>query len=265
MYSIFIRPIVRRMKAAQANYLALQYFKFLGKIPGGRAINRLLHHNKATVLQREVFGLQFYNPLGLGAGLDVRGDLYNDLNDLGFSFSEIGPLDAESTRHAISNIQKDAQDDVLAACIGADYLTSFSLAYDFCDFFVIELHRCDEIGIIDKLLDARLTYDVHKAIIAKIPEETAGAELDRIIDYCMMSGVDGIEARTLAQIEAIHAYSKGRFPIIANCHIKTPAQAEQALNAGADLIEVRSGLVLNGPSFVRKIIKHLENLARNAK
>lgn len=265
MYSLFIRPFVRKMKAQRANQIALQYFKFLGKIPGGRAFNRLVHHNKATVLQREVFGLQFYNPLGLGAGLDIQGDLYNDLNDLGFSFSEIGPLNAATTRNAVKNLQNDPQDDILAACIGADYLTSFSLSYDFCDFFVIEIHKADDIHIIDELLDARLTYDTYKPIIAKIPEELVGDQLERVIDYCIMGGVDGMEVRSYTQLTAANEYTKSRFPLIANCHIKTPEQAQKMLEAGASLIEVRSGLVLNGPSLIRKIIKHLENLVKNGK
>lgn len=253
------------MKAQRANQIALKYFKFLGKIPGGRSVNRLVHHNKATVLQREVFGLQFYNPLGLGAGLDIQGDLYNDLNDLGFSFSEIGPLNAATTRNAVRNIQNDPQNDILAACIGADHLISFSLSYDFCDFFVIEIKSSGDMHIMDELLDTRLTYDSYKPIVAKIPEEMMGDELDKVIDYCIMGGVDGIEVRSYTQLTRAHEYTKGRFPIIANCHIKTAEQAQKMLEAGASLIEVRSGLVLNGPSLVRKIIKHLESLVKNGK
>ena len=252
------------MKLQRANQVALRYFKFLGKIPGGRFINRLVHHNKATVLQREVFGLQFYNPLGLGAGLDIQGDLYNDLNDLGFSFSEIGPLDASSTRNAVKNLQEDPQDDILAACIGADHLISFSLAYDFCDFFVIELRSTEDIHILDDILETRLTYDSYKPIVGKVPEETSGEELQKIIDYCIMGGVDGLEVRSYSQLTAANAYTKCRYPIIANCHIRTPEQAQKMLESGASLIEVRSGLVLYGPSVIRKIIKHLENLVKNA-
>lgn len=265
MYSLFIRPFVRRMKAQRANQIALRYFKFLGKIPGGRFVNRLVHHNKATVLQREVFGLKFYNPLGLGAGLDIQGDLYNDLNDLGFSFSEIGPLNAATARNAVRNIQNDPQNDILAACIGSDYLISFSLSYDFCDFFVIEIKSFGDMHIMDELLDTRLTYDNYKPIVAKIPEEMMGDELDKVIDHCIMGGVDGIEVRSYTQLTRAHEYTKGRFPIIANCHIKTPEQAQKMLEAGASLIEVRSGLVMNGPSLVRKIIKHLESLVKNGK
>ena len=69
--------------------------------------------------------------------------------------------------------------------------------------------------------------------------------------------VDGIEARSIKQISHIHERTKGRLPIIANCHIKTPKQAHEALVAGADLIEVRMGLVRKGPSLVGKILRYL--------
>ena len=103
MYSLLIRPITRRIKDNnKASAIALGYFKFEGMIPGGRFFSRLIHGNRAVGLEREVFGLDFYNPVGLGAGLDVNGDLYNDLNDLGFSFVEIGPFKYRPIRRTIS-------------------------------------------------------------------------------------------------------------------------------------------------------------------
>ena len=227
-------------------------------IPGGRFFNRLIHGNRPVGLEREVFGINFYNPVGLGAGLDVDGDLYNDLNDLGFSFVEIGPFsEVAAIRKAIGRLQSDPPDDILAACIANEYLSSFCLAYDFCDFFVIDISGNPEIELLDDILDARLTYEEYKPIVVKIPETIAPDDLDYIIEYCLMNSVDGIEARNIQQISHIKEKTKGRLPIIANCHIKTPAQAREALDAGASLIEVRMGLVREGPSLVGRILKHL--------
>ena len=264
MYSFIIRPITKRIKDNdKASALALRYFKLQGKIPGGRFLSRLWHGNRPDGLQREVFGLQFYNPVGLGAGLDVKGDLYNDLNDLGFSFVEIGPFDdIKSIRHAISRIQQDPQDDILAACISGDFLRLFCLAYDFCDLFVIELKDYNDMEVFDSLLDARLTYETYKPIVVKIPEDLPHDELDTITDYCMLNSVDGIEARSKEQIVRIVARSSGKLPVIANCHIKTPAQAQEALDAGASLVEVRMGLVRQGPRLVGNILKQLSSNAK---
>ena len=261
MYRFLIRPIANRIQDNdKASALALRYFKFEGKMPGGRFFNRLIHGNRPLGLEREVFGLDFYNPVGLGAGLDVSGELYNDLNDLGFSFVEIGPFaDSKSISKAIANIQKDPQDDILAACISGDYLRSFCLAYDFCDFFVIDISDKPDMEIFDDLLDARLTYEAYKPIVVKIPETLPFEDLEEIIVYCMMNNVDGIEARNLKQISYIAQKTHSRLPIIANCHIKTPEQAEAALASGASLVEVRMGLVREGPRLVGRILRHLQN------
>lgn len=261
MYGLLIRPITRRIKDNdKASAIAKRFFKFQGRIPGGRFLSRLIHGNRPTGLEREVFGLQFYNPVGLGAGLDVDGDLYNDLNDLGFSFVEIGPFTSrENIRKAIYKIQADPQNDVLAACIAGDHLVSFCLAYDFCDFFVIEVGEDSEsdLEVFDSILEARLTYESYKPVVMKLPGEIPGEDLAELVDYCMMNGVDGIEARSIKQIRLIAEHSRRRLPIIANCHIKTPLQAEEALEAGASLVEVRMGLVREGPRLVGRILRHL--------
>ena len=256
MYNLLVKPFVRRMNTGKASSLALAYFKMIGMIPGGRFINRLVHGNRPQGLEKEVFGLNFYNPVGLGAGLDLKGDLYDNLEDLGFSFVEIGPLDADSTRHAISNIQKNPQSDILAACIGKDFLLSFSLAYDFCDMFVIELPDAST-SILDAILDCRLSYDGDKPVIAKLPESLTGQEITDIVEYCRYNGVDGIETRSYSQTSQVAMLSKGRLPIIANCHIKTPGEAAKALSLGAELIVVRSGLVTQGPRLVASILRYL--------
>ena len=220
LYSILIRPFVRRADIEKASRVALRYFEMIERIPGGRLISRWIHNNRPTGLQREVFGIDFYNPIGLGAGLDIYGELYNDLNNLGFSFVEIGPMNADGIRRAIRRIQQDPQNDILAACINEDYLTAFTLAYDFCDFFVIDLSTNPSTDILDPLLDARLAEEVYKPIVVKLP-------------------------------------------VISNHAIETPEQAAEALEAGASLIEVRDGLVRQGPNFVSNIQKYLLNQAKN--
>ena len=263
MYNLFVRPIVRHMEKEKASSIALRYFKIIGSIPVLRDIYRLLHKNRSFGIDRDVFGLHFYNPLGLGAGLDKKGELCATLEDLGFSFVEIGPLNATSTRSAIANIQEKPCEDILAACIINDLATSFSLIYDFCDFFVIDIS--EESGfeeILNPILETRLSYDVYRPVVVKLPEEITQPELETIVDFCLMNGIDGIEARNLEQIKLISGCSSGRMPIIANCHIKTPEQAARTLEAGAALIEVRTGLVTQGPKLVSRILKHLISLKK---
>ena len=265
MYDLRIRPFVRRMEPERASEVALGYYKVIGHIPGGRQINRLIHRNRSYGTGCEVFGLNFYNPLGLGAGLDRKGELFGDLEDLGFSFVEIGPLDLESTRKAIVNIQTRPHEDILAACLKEDIVTSFSLIYDFCDFFVIDLSDGFDEKTLDQVIDVRLTYDEYKPVVLKVSENISDDELKTALEYCMLCGIDGIQVRKVENVAFASACTGGRLPIIANCHVKTPEMALLLLKDGASLVEVRSGVVSEGTALVRRILKYLEKNLNNAK
>lgn len=257
VYDIILKPILRRMDLDRASRISMRYFHLVGKIPFIRTINRYIYKNRPEGLEREVFGLQFYNPVGLGAGLDIHGTLYNDLNDLGFSFIEIGPVNAEGIKGAINHIKNDPQDDILAACIDDDYLTAFTLGYDFFDFFVIDVSADPSVEYLNSLLEARLAEQVYKPIVLKIPEFVNLESLARIIDFCLLNSVDGIETRSLEHIMYIKEYSKGMMTIIANTHVDSPEAAYEALTAGASLVEMRTGLVRQGPSVVDKTLNYL--------
>lgn len=258
VYDILIKPFTRRMELDRASMVSLKYFRLIGRLPLGRTVTRWLYGSRPTRLQKEVFGIWFNHPIGLGAGLDIHGELYNDLGSLGFSFVEMGPMDAGGIRRALQNLNKDPKHNILAACIRADYLTAFTLAYDFCDFFVVELPDDLSTDPIDSMLEARIAEPVYRPIVLKIPKELTVNQVEELVDYCMLNNVDGIETRELEQLKLIRERSGGRLPVIANNHIDTPEQVIEALAAGAELVEVRTGLVREGPGIVRSILKRLQ-------
>ena len=97
----------------------------------------------------------------------------------------------------------------------------------------------------------------------KLPKAITSLELDEILDYSQLYGIDGIEARNMDQLRHIVSYTQGRLPVIANMHIETTAQAVEAMDAGASLVAVRNGLVRNGPKFVADIQRVLLNKKKN--
>ena len=118
--------------------------------------------------------------------------------------------------------------------------------------------------MLDPLLDARLGEEIYKPIVIKLPKSIPVSEIEDILDYSMLNGIEGIEARSLDQIRQIAAYTHGRLQIIANTHIESPEQAAEALEAGASLVEVRNALVRQGPPFVGNILKYLlKKFAKN--
>ena len=47
---------------------------------------------KNPILETEVFGIKFPNPIGLAAGFDKNAKLYNQFSNFGFGFIEIGTV-----------------------------------------------------------------------------------------------------------------------------------------------------------------------------
>jgi dihydroorotate dehydrogenase len=64
--------------------------------------------------------------------------------------------------------------------------------------------------------------------------------------------------RSLEIVKYIHTKTEGRFPIIGVGGIMTVEDALAMLDAGACLIQVYSGFIYNGPSFVNQICKALK-------
>lgn len=145
--------------------------------------------------------------------------------------------------------------------------------------------------IVDRLLGLRMYYDEYRPILLKVSPDLSHEQLDEIIDYSLRSGIDGIVAgnttrsrdgltsiskekieeignggmsgapiykKNLALVKYVHEKSEGKLPIVGVGGIMSPEQAQEMLEAGASLIEIYSGFIYEGPSLVKKIIKHLE-------
>ncbi len=214
---------------------------------------------------------------------------------------------------AIENLNKNHPEVIIAGNIAPnstsqgeqvaeDYKNAFSLLYDFVDMFVINI-SCPNVegltklqdvsslsDIMDNLLNMRTVFDTYKPILLKLSPDLAHAQIDDILEYAMLSGIDGVVAgnttrkrdgltipqskideigkggmsgaplysKNLEMVKYIHEKTRGKLPIIGVGGIMTPEQAKEMLNAGASLIEVYSGFIYEGPGFVEKILKSLE-------
>lgn len=88
-YKSFVLPIVRWIEAETAHGLAIWALK-------NNLVPRDLHATDATpMLECEVFGRKFANPVGLAAGFDKNAEVPNRMLDQGFGFVEIGSVTPE--------------------------------------------------------------------------------------------------------------------------------------------------------------------------
>ena len=128
---------------------------------------------------------------------------------------------------------------------------------------------------------------INKPILLKISPDLADSDIISIVDLVMDLKVDGIIStnttikrdnlksktslknekgglsgspltkRSTDVIRLIHKHSKGKVPIIGVGGIMSPEDALEKLNAGASLIQVYTGFIYNGPSFIYNINKEI--------
>lgn len=218
--------------------------KLRRSIPGASAFARAFYMRNFPEDQAlEIFGHRFRSPFGI-SGMDKEGQFFNQLSDFGYSFVSIGPpnlsgKDGLSTPSAIiSNIRESKPRTYLAASLENDFLTSFSMLYDFVDMFIIEmtLHNSDLIeDIIDELVGQRLCYDRYVPIILHLRSFII-AETESLIGFSRLSGIDGIGVDNCAEVEKIVQMTSGRVPVIAWTGMDRPEEIPSLLKAGASLV-----------------------------
>lgn len=91
MYKLFIRPIFFSIDPERIHHFTFSLIKVLSAIGFGKLF-RLCYKINNPILEREVFGLRFSNPIGLAAGFDKNAVLYKELANFGFGFIEIGTV-----------------------------------------------------------------------------------------------------------------------------------------------------------------------------
>jgi dihydroorotate dehydrogenase len=90
MYQL-IKPILFMMSPERAHGVTLRTFKFIMRTPLRKwIIKRYAYEN--PILETEVLGMKFKNPVGLAAGFDKNGAYMHEFAALGFGAIEIGTI-----------------------------------------------------------------------------------------------------------------------------------------------------------------------------
>ena len=252
----------------------------LRRLPFGTSLLRLFVGLDRSELRRTVFDHAFRHPIGLKAGIDPEGRFYNEHLCAGFSFATIGPIsDGPALRKALNHLQEDLPTgpvlmditkrpaSVTEEDISRDYLSAFASAYDFADIFVLDLASRGVGAVLeasfiqsvtDPVLDTRLSYDNFRPVVLRLHPDLPRQELERILDYSRMNGVDGVAVQGLDTVRNVFQLTQGRFPIIASARLRRSEEAAALLEAGASLVELDcKGPEIKGIMRGRKIIKNL--------
>ncbi len=303
LYRKVLLPLISRLSPQNASTLVYKTLGIMNRFFLTRWLLRLIYFRSFTSLKKEVFGITFPNPIGLGAGIDRNAEFCDIVDGVGFGFVEIGPVTPRPDRGrftdnkgiiaAINNLKTVHSKAIIAAdiaCnssateedIGPQLEKSVALLYDFADLFVINASIRDGANrspmedpdileeVMDGVLDMRMTMTGIKPVLIRLLPDIPKNQLDPILDYSMRSGVDGIVVgdingrhggrfeKDMEFVRYVHSYTKGRLEIIGRGGITKPEEAYEIMQAGASLIELYTGIFLEGPRFVRKTLKFLE-------
>jgi dihydroorotate dehydrogenase len=91
------KPIFFKMDAEEAHKKAVSIGRKLGKSKFGKKIVNLLNYNNA-VLEQNILGIVFRNPVGLAGGFDKNAEIVDIIGRVGFGFAEIGSITAKSSK-----------------------------------------------------------------------------------------------------------------------------------------------------------------------
>lgn len=91
MYSI-LKRILFLFDPEKIHHLTFSLIKTALKVPGMKSIWKKRFVIEDKKLERELFGIKFKNPVGLAAGFDKNGVLFNELEYCGFGFIEVGTV-----------------------------------------------------------------------------------------------------------------------------------------------------------------------------
>lgn len=92
-YQTVFRPVLTRLPFEVARGLVFGFFRRMTGVPGGGKVIDLLGHMAPDErLRCEVAGLELPSPVGLAAGIDVRGDAIGAVSRFGFGLIEVGPV-----------------------------------------------------------------------------------------------------------------------------------------------------------------------------
>ncbi|HLW39926.1 MAG TPA: quinone-dependent dihydroorotate dehydrogenase [Brumimicrobium sp.] len=89
-------PIIKRFfflfDPEKIHHFTFKAIRFVLIIPGMKSLWRKLFVVEDKQLERDLFGIRFKNPVGLAAGFDKNGLLFNELEYCGFGFIEVGTV-----------------------------------------------------------------------------------------------------------------------------------------------------------------------------
>lgn len=144
-------------------------------------------------------------------------------------------------------------------------------------------------SVLEPLFDFRRGQNQYRPILVKISPDLTDEEVDRVTDILIATPLDGVVAtngthlreglvsspssikrigagrlcgrplteRSIRIVQRIHERSGGNYPIIGSGGMMSPEDVEAMLAAGADLVQLHTGYLYEGPKLLKDICNRL--------
>lgn len=332
MYKLLLRPFLFLFDPEAVHHFTFKLIRVTHNLGLGGLFKNTYQVND-KLLERQLFGLTFPNPVGLAAGFDKNAMLYKELSNLGFGFIEIGTVTPKAQdgneKPRLFRLQEDSaiinrmgfnnggveeaverlkqnKNVLIGGNIGKnkitpneeavnDYIICFEALFDYVDYFVVNvsspntpnLRALQEkkplTDLLQTLQDKNNSKVKRKPIILKIAPDLTNEQLLDIIDIVSITKIDGVIAtnttisreglksdnkneigglsgqpltkRSTEVIRFLAEKSNKAFPIIGVGGIHSAEDALEKLDAGADLIQLYTGFIYEGPQLIQDINK----------
>ena len=328
MFSI-LRPYIFNLDPETAHDLAIKALKF-NFLP-----ESYFKVENENLLNTDIFGITLKNPIGLAAGFDKSGEVYNALFKFGFGFVEVGTVTPrkqfgnpkprvfrlEKDRALINRlgfnndglelvkerIIKNSPNGFLGINIGPnkdtknkieDYLISLSKIYEQANYITINISSPNTEGLRDlheknlfnNLMEGikkiKKKKKISKPILVKISPDIDNNNVHNLIELIIKFNIEGIIVSNTSDknrdnlednkkleigglsgkplidistnlIKKFYNELKGKTKIIGVGGVDSGTSAYDKIAAGANLVQLYTGMVYKGPNIVKEIKEEL--------
>ncbi|EMY77243.1 dihydroorotate dehydrogenase (fumarate) [Leptospira weilii serovar Ranarum str. ICFT] len=340
-YSAFLKPFFLSLDPEAAHEFAKNLLGIGQKLPGFLTLIESMTSYQSDRLKTKVAGIEFENPLGMGAGFDKTGELYPFLSRMGFGHIEVGTITGQAqsgnpkprvfrypedraliNRMGFNNPGADLAEEIILSQkktkirgINAgktkivpeeqaveDYVYTLKKLSPYADYAVVNISSPNTPGLrnfqkqenfVSLIRGIRngLGKNFTIPLFVKFAPDMETKDLEVLLETSLSLKVDGVvltnttidksslkkypnvekegglsgaplKNRSTEFVRVAYRILKGRIPIIGVGGIDSEKAALEKILAGADLIQIYTGYIYQGPFLPLRILEFLDRFVK---